>query len=125
MGRYAAVDLGTNTALLLVADLEGGRMATVLDRAVITRLGKGVDRTRRLDPEARARSLTLLGEYAREARAAGALALRAAGTASLRDVEDGAAFCAEAEAILGAPLEIISGDEEARLAALSVARAFS
>jgi exopolyphosphatase/guanosine-5'-triphosphate,3'-diphosphate pyrophosphatase len=124
MGRYAAIDVGTNTALLLVADLEGSTLKTVLDRATFTRLGKGVDNSGHLSPDAVQNTLAALEDYARLARETGAIGIAAMGTAVLRDTRDGAAFVAEAGKRLGVPLKVVSGEEEARLAGLAVARAF-
>jgi exopolyphosphatase/guanosine-5'-triphosphate,3'-diphosphate pyrophosphatase len=124
MGRYAAIDVGTNTALLLVADLEGSSLRTVLDRATFTRLGKGVGSSRHLAPDAVQATLAALEEYAALAKEAGAIGIAAMGTAVLREARDGVAFVAEAAKRMGVPLKIVSGEEEARLAALAVARAF-
>jgi exopolyphosphatase/guanosine-5'-triphosphate,3'-diphosphate pyrophosphatase len=124
MQCFATVDLGTNTALLLVAELSHGKLRSVFDRAEIVRLGRGVYQRGRLDPATAERVLALLAEFRDEAQRLGAQGLAAVGTASLRDASDGDAFREKARQVLGAPLELISGDEEARLAALSVARAF-
>src|SRR5262245_35000503 len=119
MPRYATIDLGTNTALLLIADWDGARLTTVLDRAEITRLGKGVVQTGSLNPEASARTLEALERYAQLAKEHGVTKLAAIGTASLRDAKDGPDFQKKAKDLLGVPIEIISGDDEARLVALA------
>jgi exopolyphosphatase/guanosine-5'-triphosphate,3'-diphosphate pyrophosphatase len=124
MSRFATIDMGTNTAIFLISDWDGATRATVIDRVEMTRLGKGVVQTGSLNPEARARSLEALRSFASLAKEHKVEKLAAIGTASLRDAKDGPAFREEAAHILGAPLEIISGDEEARLVALAVQRAF-
>ena len=124
MSRFATIDLGTNTALLLIADWDGARLKTVRDVAEITRLGRGVAQTGALDPEASRRALEVLSQYASLVREHEVQGLAAIGTAALREASNGPAFRRQAAALLGVPLEVISGDEEARLVALSVQRAF-
>ncbi|MCU0654971.1 MAG: Ppx/GppA family phosphatase [Polyangiaceae bacterium] len=114
--RVASVDIGTNSVLLLVAERgPGGEARAVLERATITRLGEGVDATGELSAQARERTLRCLESYAREAREAGVEVLHAVGTSAMRDARGGAAFAAQAEALLGAAPRVISGQEEARL----------
>jgi exopolyphosphatase/guanosine-5'-triphosphate,3'-diphosphate pyrophosphatase len=87
----------------------------LLERATITRMGEGVDRTRRLAPAAVARSLACLRAYAEDLRAHGNPRLDVVGTSALRDAEGAQAFLDEAERILGVRPRVIAGDEEARL----------
>jgi exopolyphosphatase/guanosine-5'-triphosphate,3'-diphosphate pyrophosphatase len=110
-----AIDIGTNTVLLLVAELRGGELVPIVDRARIVRLGEGVDRTRRLLPQAVERTLGALHEYAREARSLGVERLGAVGTSALRDAQGGADFLDRAEEILGVRPQVIDGDTEAEL----------
>jgi exopolyphosphatase/guanosine-5'-triphosphate,3'-diphosphate pyrophosphatase len=124
MSRYATIDVGTNTALLLIAEEDGAGLRTVLDQATFTRLGQGIDATGRLAPEAAQATLAVLEDYAALARAAGVDGIAAIGTACLREAADGKAFAGEAGKRLGFPLDVISGEEEARLVALAAARAF-
>jgi exopolyphosphatase/guanosine-5'-triphosphate,3'-diphosphate pyrophosphatase len=70
--RHAAIDVGTNTVLLLVAERRGAVLAPVLERAEITRLGRGVDATGRLDAAAIRDTVAVLADFARQARALGA-----------------------------------------------------
>ncbi|HQR30177.1 MAG TPA: Ppx/GppA family phosphatase, partial [Anaeromyxobacteraceae bacterium] len=70
--RFAVVDVGTNTVLLTVAERDGRGFRAVVERAEITRLGRGVDRTGLLDPAAIADTVAVLARYADEARALGA-----------------------------------------------------
>lgn len=114
--RVAAIDIGTNSVLLLVAERDtGGTLVPVLERATITRLGEGVDRSRRLAPSAIERTLLCLADYAEELRRLGAERLDVVGTSAMRDASGGEDFTARAEAILGTPPRVISGNEEARL----------
>lgn len=113
--RVAAIDIGTNSVLLLIAARNSrGGLETVLERATVTRLGRGVDGQRRLDPAAMQRTLDVLAGYAAEARAHGA-AILAVGTSALRDASNAAEFRARAEAVLGTPPQIIDGAREAEL----------
>lgn len=126
MPKYATIDLGTNSVLLLIAEADGpgARPRILSDRAVITRVGEGVDKTRRLSEAPMARTLEALGRYAEEIRAAGVAGVKAAGTSALRDAENGAEFVAKASEAIGAPLEVVSGDREAELTYRSVCREF-
>ncbi|HVE85897.1 MAG TPA: Ppx/GppA phosphatase family protein [Myxococcales bacterium] len=115
MTRYAAIDVGTNSVLLLVAEKRDGRFAAVAERAEITRLGRGVDRTRTLSPEGMEATLRCLEAFAAEARALGAGELVVTATSAARDAANGQHFLEAARARAGVAVEIISGDEEAEL----------
>jgi exopolyphosphatase/guanosine-5'-triphosphate,3'-diphosphate pyrophosphatase len=113
--RVAAIDVGTNTVLLTVAERRGGALVPVVERAEITRLGRGVDRTGRLDPAAVAETVAVLARFAEEARALGAARIACVATSAARDAADGEAFFAAARGAAGLVPEVISGEEEARL----------
>lgn len=116
MRRFAAIDVGTNSVLLLVADRSpDGRFTAVEERAEITRLGRGVDATRQLAPEAIEETLRVLEAYAKDARDLGAEAIVASATSATRDARNGQAFLDGARVRAGLTVEVISGDEEARL----------
>ncbi|MEY2745114.1 MAG: hypothetical protein RL112_156 [Planctomycetota bacterium] len=122
----AAIDLGTNTALLHVARLAlDGTLEPVLDLCRTPRLGSGLAQKGVLHPEARARALAVLAEYARRIDELGvpAAQVRAVGTACLRNARDGAEFAAEVRARLGLALEVLSEADEARLSALAAREA--
>jgi exopolyphosphatase/guanosine-5'-triphosphate,3'-diphosphate pyrophosphatase len=120
--RAAGLDVGTNSFLLLIlARDEAGRESVLLDRSDITRLGQGVDRARALAPEAVARALVTLGEYAALCRDHGVQACRAVGTSALRDARDRDAFLAQVRARCGFEIEVISGEREAELTYAAVA----
>jgi exopolyphosphatase/guanosine-5'-triphosphate,3'-diphosphate pyrophosphatase len=113
--RFATLDIGTNTVLLLVADAAPGGLLPVLERATITRLGQGVDRTRELAPEARERTLACLRDYAQDLARLGVSRVAAVGTSALRDARGGAELVAEATRILGVAPSVIGGEREAEL----------
>lgn len=113
--RVGAIDIGTNTVLLLIAERSEEGPVAVIEKATITRLGQGVDLHRRLVPEAMARTTTCLKEYRSLLERHGADVVEVVCTSAARDAENGGEFLAEAEAALGARPRIIGGDEEARL----------
>jgi exopolyphosphatase/guanosine-5'-triphosphate,3'-diphosphate pyrophosphatase len=113
--RVAALDLGTNTTRLLVADVDDGRVDEVVLRSVITRLGEGVDRRGRLLPLPIARVRNVLADYRRELEALGAERALAVGTSAIRDAENGEAFLGEVEWSYGFATELLTGEDEARL----------
>ena len=113
--RVATIDIGTNSVLLLVAEVEGGALRAILERATITRLGEGVDRNRRLLPEACARTLACLAEYQVALNEQAVSRLDIVGTSAMRDAIGGEAFIASAKEILGVAPRVIDGPEEARL----------
>jgi exopolyphosphatase / guanosine-5'-triphosphate,3'-diphosphate pyrophosphatase len=122
--RYATIDVGTNTVLLLVAERRGEGLSALLERAEITRLGRGVDATGRLDPAAIGDTVAVLAGYAREARALGAREIACVATSAARDAANGADFFAAAREATGLSPEVISGDEEARLVYLTAWKDF-
>jgi exopolyphosphatase/guanosine-5'-triphosphate,3'-diphosphate pyrophosphatase len=115
--RVSAVDVGTNSVRLLVADVDGpnGLLTTVDRRTRITRLGQGVDERRVLDGDAIARTLAVLEEYAQAIRDHGAARVRVTATSASRDAANRADFFDPAEQLLGVRPELISGEEEAVL----------
>jgi exopolyphosphatase/guanosine-5'-triphosphate,3'-diphosphate pyrophosphatase len=117
MTRVAAVDCGTNSLRLLVADVGSGRgeLADVVRQMEIVRLGQGVDRTGRLAAGALGRTFDVLARYAETIAATGAGAVRMVATSATRDAANAAEFTRGVRAILGIEPEVISGDEEAAL----------
>jgi exopolyphosphatase / guanosine-5'-triphosphate,3'-diphosphate pyrophosphatase len=115
--RVAAVDIGTNSARLLVAEVEAANtpLTTIERRTHITRLGQGVNETRRLDPEAIARTLAVIGEYKEAIASQGVTAVRVAATSASRDATNRDDFFDPVEKLLGVRPELLSGEEEARL----------
>jgi exopolyphosphatase/guanosine-5'-triphosphate,3'-diphosphate pyrophosphatase len=113
--RVAAVDLGTNTTRLLVADVEDGRIDEVHRETRITRLGEGVDARHRLLPVPIARVRNTLTDYRRTLERLGAERTLAVATSAVRDAENGEAFLGEVEWSYGFTTRLLSGDEEAEL----------
>jgi exopolyphosphatase/guanosine-5'-triphosphate,3'-diphosphate pyrophosphatase len=113
--RVAALDLGTNTTRLLVADVEDGRLAEVHRETRITRLGEGVDARGRLLPVPIARVRNALMDYRRTLEGLGAERTLAVATSAVRDAENGEAFLGEVEWSYGFATRLLSGDEEAEL----------
>ena len=112
--RVAAVDLGTNSTRLLVADTNG-RLDEVVRRLEITRLGEGVDERRRLLPVPIARVRNVLSTYRRELESLGAERTLCIATSAVRDAENGEAFLGEIEWSYGFTTLLLSGDEEAAM----------
>ncbi|HUB40182.1 MAG TPA: Ppx/GppA phosphatase family protein [Streptosporangiaceae bacterium] len=115
--RVAAIDCGTNSLRLLIADVDVARrtLTDVERRMEIVRLGQGVDATGVLAPEALDRTLRVLGEYAKQIAAADVTAVRMVATSATRDARNAADFTAGVQRALGIAPEVISGGEEARL----------
>jgi exopolyphosphatase/guanosine-5'-triphosphate,3'-diphosphate pyrophosphatase len=113
----AAVDCGTNSLRLLVADVDPARAALtdVERRMEIVRLGQGVDRTGRLAPEALARTAGVLRDYARIIADRGAVAVRMVATSATRDAENAAEFTRSVTDVLGVAPEVLTGRQEALL----------
>ncbi|GHH90557.1 Ppx/GppA phosphatase family protein [Streptomyces capillispiralis] len=115
MTRVAAIDCGTNSIRLLVADVdpETGELTELDRRMTIVRLGQGVDRTGRLAPEALERTFAACREYAEIITSHGAERLRFVATSASRDAENRDAFVRGVLDILGVEPEVITGDQEA------------
>jgi len=123
--RFAAVDIGSNTLLLLVVEEAGGRLLARRDLCRFGRLGQGLDKSGRLAPEAIERSLAIAREYRavldEEAPIEGLVALA---TQAVREAANGREFVGPAEEILGVPIQVVSGEREAELVFRSVVEAF-
>ena len=118
--RYAVVDVGTNSIKFHVAEQSPeGRWRTVADRAEITRLGEGLDQTRRIGDAALERAVAAIKGMVEEARQQGVLAIVAVGTAGLRIAENRDDVLAAIEQRTGVHVDVISGEDEARLAYLA------
>jgi exopolyphosphatase / guanosine-5'-triphosphate,3'-diphosphate pyrophosphatase len=114
--RVAAVDIGTNSTRLLVAEVDEGVVREELDRRLrITRLGEGVDERGILLPQAIARVRNVLAEYRRAIEEQGAERTLAVATSAVRDAENGEAFLGEVEWSYGFKTRLLSGDDEALL----------
>ena len=115
--RVAAIDCGTNSLRLLLADVDPGRaeLTDLTRRMEIVRLGQGVDKTGRLAPEALARTIAVLRDYADVIASSGAQAVRMVATSATRDASNAADFTGMVKEVLGVAPEVLSGDEEAVL----------
>lgn len=112
-GRLAAIDCGTNSTRLLVADPEGRALARLMR---ITRLGQGIDASGRLEAEGIRRTVAVLEEYRAVMESLGVSAGRAVATSAARDAANGSQFLDAAERACGLRPELLSGEEEGRLA---------
>ncbi len=122
--RLATIDIGTNTTLMLVAEKTAdGTIAPLLERAEITRLGRGIGGDGQLQPQNIERTLEALRDYAEQARGLAA-PIVAIGTEGLRRAPNAQVFLQAANDILGTPVEVITGDREATLTFLAAARSF-
>ena len=115
MSRVAAIDCGTNSIRLLIADVSGDRLVDVVRRMEIVRLGQDVDRTGRFADEALARTFAALDDYAGQIAAEGASRVRMVATSATRDAANRDEFVAGVQARLGVVPDVVSGDEEAAL----------
>lgn len=114
--RVGAIDIGTNTVLLLVAEPgPDGQLVPVEDHATITRLGQDVDKTRTLHPDAVARTTACLDAYAAILKRLGVTRVAVVGTSAMRDAKGGDELRAHVKRVIGVDARVISGDEEARV----------
>ncbi|MBI5537825.1 MAG: Ppx/GppA family phosphatase [Deltaproteobacteria bacterium] len=113
--RVATIDIGTNSVLLLIAEASDGRIEPVVERSTITRLGQDVDRTRSLHPDAVDRTLACLRDYATMLQQHPVDRLAVVATSASRDAKGAEHFVRQAESILGAAPQVISGQREALL----------
>ena len=115
MSRVAAIDCGTNSIRLLIADVSEGNFRELYRTMEIVRLGEGVDKNRSFDPAAIERTLRATAAFSEEIARRGVTAIRFCATSATRDAENRALFIDGVREILGIEPEVISGDEEARL----------
>jgi exopolyphosphatase / guanosine-5'-triphosphate,3'-diphosphate pyrophosphatase len=115
--RVAAIDCGTNSIRLLIADIDTERLRLCdLRRDMqIVRLGEGVDRTGRLAPAALDRTIAALREYAQEIGQLRPEAVRMVATSATRDAENADEFTSRVKEVLGVAPEVVTGEEEAWL----------
>ena len=115
MSRVAAIDCGTNSIRLLIADVSEGNFRELYRTMEIVRLGQGVDKNKSFDPAAIERTLRATAAFSEEIARRGVTAIRFCATSATRDAENRALFIDGVRDILGIEPEVISGDEEARL----------
>jgi exopolyphosphatase/guanosine-5'-triphosphate,3'-diphosphate pyrophosphatase len=121
-GQLGAVDIGSNSFRLEIGQLSGDRYRRVDYLKETVRLGAGLDAAGFLGEDAAARGLDCLGRFARRLEGFAPNQVRAVATQTLREAKNRDAFLAHAQIVLGRPIEIISGREEARLIYAGVAR---
>ncbi|WP_088283326.1 Ppx/GppA phosphatase family protein [Kineosporia sp. A_224] len=124
MTRVAAIDCGTNSIRLLVADVDAatGTLVDVDRRMEIVRLGQGVDRTGRISPDAMERTLATVRFYGALVAQHGAQRLRFVATSATRDASNQDDFVDGVQRLLGVEPEVVTGDEEARLSFVGATR---
>jgi exopolyphosphatase/guanosine-5'-triphosphate,3'-diphosphate pyrophosphatase len=113
--RVAAIDCGTNSIRLLIADIEGSSFREVVRDMEIVRLGQGVDQTGQFHPDAIARTLSAVDKFAAEIAKRGVEKIRFCATSATRDATNRHLFVDGVRERLGIEPEVISGDEEAAL----------
>ncbi|HWW66850.1 MAG TPA: Ppx/GppA phosphatase family protein [Solirubrobacterales bacterium] len=113
--RVAAIDIGTNSTRLLIADVAGGQVAEIERRSTVTRLGRGVDLTGQLSAEAIEAACEAIADYVALYREAGIDTVEAIATSAVRDATNGAAFVAELRERFALSARVLDGEEEARL----------
>lgn len=113
--RVAAIDCGTNSIRLLIADVQGDNFREVIREMEIVRLGQGVDQTGEFHPEAIARTLTAVDKFANEIAKRGVEKIRFCATSATRDAKNRDLFIDGVKARLGVTPEVITGEEEAAL----------
>ncbi len=113
--RVAAIDCGTNSIRLLIADIDGGNFREVVRDMEIVRLGQGVDQTGQFHPDAIIRTLTAVDKFAAEIAKRGVEKIRFCATSATRDATNRHLFVDGVRERLGIEPEVISGDEEAAL----------
>jgi exopolyphosphatase/guanosine-5'-triphosphate,3'-diphosphate pyrophosphatase len=113
--RVAAIDCGTNSIRLLIADIDGNNFREVVRDMEIVRLGQGVDETGQFHPDAIARTLAAVDKFAAEIAKRGVEKIRFCATSATRDATNRHLFVDGVRDRLGIELEVISGDEEAAL----------
>jgi exopolyphosphatase/guanosine-5'-triphosphate,3'-diphosphate pyrophosphatase len=109
------IDVGTNSARLLVADVASGKVTPVERRSRVTRLGRGVDLSGRLSAEAIEDACAAIGDYVTAYQELGAETVDAIATSAVRDAENGSAFVAELRERFALSARVLDGEEEARL----------
>jgi exopolyphosphatase / guanosine-5'-triphosphate,3'-diphosphate pyrophosphatase len=116
------IDIGSNTTRLLVAEVTEDGLTEVASRRAFTRIGRSVGREGRIPPEKVGETAAVAALQFRLARGAGCVRLAALATAAIRQAANGDELCAAVEERIGQPLEVLSGQEEARLSFVGATR---
>jgi len=123
--RVAAIDCGTNSIRLLIADIEGSNFREIYRTMEIVRLGQGVDQNKAFHPDAIARTLAAVDLFAQEISKRGVEKIRFCATSATRDASNRDLFINGVKERLGIEPEVISGDEEARLSFIGATKEFA
>jgi len=118
----ACIDIGSNTTRVLVAEAAGGRLREVMQRRAFTRIGKGLRKDGRLTDEKVAEVAAVVAEHRAAAEALGADPIRVVATAAIRGCANRDDFCERVRDAGGLEVEVLDGDEEARLAFVGATR---
>ena len=122
MSRVAAIDCGTNSIRLLIADITNGKFQEVLRTMEIVRLGQGVDENKSFHPDAIVRTLTAVKSFRDLIASKGVEKIRFCATSATRDAANRDLFIDGVQEILGVQVEVIPGEEEARLSFLGATK---
>lgn len=121
MPLYAVIDVGTNSVKFNISERrDDGTWRTMVDRAEITRLGEGMDKTGEISPDAMERTVSAIAAMATEAKEKSVTALAAVGTMGMRTAQNSQQFIDAVAKRCGVKIEVIPGDEEGRLAYIAV-----
>ena len=120
--RVASIDIGTNTILLLIAEMDKGRINFLFEMETVVRLGEGVQKNGILSKEAMNRGLQTLAQYLERCQEMEVQKIFVAGTSALREAKNSEDFLKLAKEKLNLSIEVISGEEEAQLSFLAVVR---
>jgi len=118
----ASIDIGTNTILLLIVEVDEGRMKSLFEMETVVRLGERIHENGVLLKEAMSRGLQTLSQYLERCRAMEVQKIFAVGTSALREAKNSGDFLKLVKGELDLSIEVISGEEEAQLSFLAVAR---
>jgi exopolyphosphatase/guanosine-5'-triphosphate,3'-diphosphate pyrophosphatase len=125
LSRVAAIDCGTNSIRLLIADITNGNFKEVLRTMEIVRLGQGVDQNKAFHPDAIDRTLAAVGKFAGLIKSKGVEKVRFCATSATRDASNRELFTDGVKKILGVDVEVIPGEEEARLSFIGATKELS
>ena len=125
MSRVAAIDCGTNSIRLLIADITNGKFKEVLRTMEIVRLGQGVDQNKAFHPDAIDRTLAAVEKFAGHIKSKGVEKVRFCATSATRDASNRDLFTNGVKKILGVEVEVIPGEEEAKLSFIGATKELS
>lgn len=120
--RFASIDIGTNTILLLISEVERGEIRPLFELETVVRLGEGIHENKILLNAAMERGIQTLTQYLKRCQAMEVQKIFAAGTSALREAKNSEDFLRCAKEKLNLSIEVISEEEEAQLSFLAVAR---